>query len=245
MATSVEVKSNPKLRAASLVGNFKKYSKIFNPNIDFLMDPKDVGIWYARIRDLEGCYGEFYGGEYIVQIRATEKYPYDPPQFFFYTPNGVYKTNEKICISIGEYHKDKFPAAKGMGGFAQELVNGLIAWWDLQGGINILDTTIEAKYSYAKMSRIWNMKNHGELVERFNNISLYRLHAALMSSCFNHSGDDRDTRHPQERYNEAMAHTKKGAKSRPPPRPLPEPVNRRVLFYLRRFLGLETLDEKQ
>lgn len=237
MTESVQVKSNPKLRVTSLNGNYKKATATFNPNIDFLMNEKDVGIWYIRIRNIQGRYGEFIGGEYIAEMRATDNFPFDPPQFYFYTPNGVYGTRVKVCIGIGEYHKGDYPAAKGMGGFAQELVNGIMCWEDLGSGINILHTSVSEKTGLAAASVAWNKKNHPELVARFNSIPRYLLHQVVETLPYNYPEPDVDKiPSPQELYDAcAQVKTKRDRVKHMYPT---SRVNRIVYGYLRGFVGL-------
>lgn len=170
MMTSKETQKQKK-RAESLVANLKKYTKTRHPHMDFLIaDDKDVGEWYIRIRDFDGDDGEFKSGEYIAKVKAPANYPFGPPEFYFHTPNGIYDTDKKVCIDIGEFHKDNYPAALGMGGFSVQLLNGIIGWRSLGDGIAILHTTVGEKRKLAITSKNWNRKNLGALVKRFETL---------------------------------------------------------------------------
>lgn len=175
-------------RLKALNANFKKTKDVRESHLDFLMDNVDMGIWYVRIRDLLGDNDEFKGGEYIVQMIAPERYPFDPPQFFFFTPNDVYDIKKKVCISIGEFHTDNYAAAQGgMTGFARMLINGLITWKDLGSGISLLNPRyvtaskevkdkmlpelVSKKQEVARNSIDFNERNYLDLVRRFNALS--------------------------------------------------------------------------
>ena len=176
-------------RTKSLVANFAKWSETRHEYIDFLMDDTDPGLWWIRIRDLTG---EFTGGEYIVEMRAPLKYPFEPPEFYFKTPTGVYGIDTKICISIGEFHKDKFAAAQGgMGGFALQLINGIIYWQNLGHGIAILNSeyysanknrrnemepVLKSKMAIlARESMDWNRAKYPNLVAKFDNLPFNKV----------------------------------------------------------------------
>lgn len=122
-------------------------------------------IWYVLLSGFSGDDNEFEGGEYLVRMEAPEKFPYEPPSFYFMTPNGVYGVETKVCIHIGEYHKADYRAALGMRGFAEQLVSGMIGWKSLGGGISILSTKNEEKKKLAKASREYNNKNFPKVMK--------------------------------------------------------------------------------
>lgn len=176
-ASKADIKRNK-----SILANFKKWSEEYHPYMDFLL--QDVNNWYIRIRNLSD---EFASGEYIVHMKAPVEYPFKPPEFYFFTQQGVYEINTKVCISIGEYHSNNYAAGQGgMGGFARELVNGIICWKDLGHGIAILNSeyysaskekkkimllSIQRKMEeLAKKSKTWNAEKYPELVKQFNDL---------------------------------------------------------------------------
>lgn len=173
-------------RIKSLMANFKKWSESRHQYLDFIIDETDMTKWWVRIRDLDG---EFKGGEYIVHMFAPKDYPFGPPEFYFKTPNGVYGCDSKVCISIGEFHKKDFAAGQGgMGGFAAQLLNGMIFWKELGSGIAILNPefhhagkeakarmapALEAeKLRLAAASREANFKRFPDLARQFDTLPL-------------------------------------------------------------------------
>lgn len=176
-------------RLRSIYANYKKHRECREQYFDCIMDQKDMGIWYACIRDVVGNNNEFEGGEYIVKVVATDKYPNAPPQFYFMTPNGVYEINRKVCISIGEFHSNSYSPGThgGMVGFIRMLVNGIIFWQDLGNGISLINneycnsdnkkrkTMLPGILSnikdIAKKSKEYNLANYPDLVDKFNDLS--------------------------------------------------------------------------
>lgn len=155
-------------RAAMMMRQFKKATVTDNEFVKFAIDPKDCNTWYLLLRGFSGDDDEFVGGEYLVRMFAPPKFPFEPPQFYFLTENGVYAPEVKVCINIGEYHKDDYRATLGMSGFADELVNGMIGWRSLKGGINLINTTIAQKRSLAQSSRAVNKIKFPHIMDMIN-----------------------------------------------------------------------------
>lgn len=190
---SAAIDKKAKKRVSSLIANYKKWSEVRHPYLDFIINESDVGKWWVRIRDLQD---EFAGGEYIVEMVAPKEYPFGPPEFYFKTPTGVYGCNVKVCISIGEFHKDDFAAGQGgMGGFAVQLINGIIFWQELGHGISILHGEYYSankvqkqemlpglqieKRLLAKESKEFNRKHFGSLIDQFDNLPLNVIYRSI------------------------------------------------------------------
>jgi ubiquitin-conjugating enzyme E2 J2 len=60
--------------------------------------------WFCMIYDLED--ERFANGEYIFNIRLSARYPFEPPDFYFITPNGRFALNSKLCFTNSSYHKE-------------------------------------------------------------------------------------------------------------------------------------------
>lgn len=134
--------------------------------IAYIMSEDDPSTWYLLLRGIKGHDDAFEGGEYLVRMFAPADFPGSPPQFFFMTENGLYDTEKKICISIGEYHKDQYRAVLGMSGFADNLVSGMVGWNEMGHGINILHTKAPEKKKLAAASVETNNARYGPLVKK-------------------------------------------------------------------------------
>jgi ubiquitin-protein ligase len=172
-------------RSRAIIANYKKWTSTRHPNMDIIINESNINIWYVRIRDLPE---QFTGGEYIVEMAVPERYPGDPPKFYFRTKNGVYDVNKEVCISVGHMHKDEYACAGGLGAFAVNLLNGMICWESLGPGVNILHEAFQTgddrtralllpkivakQHEYAARSLEFNFKKYPELVEKFNTLPL-------------------------------------------------------------------------
>jgi ubiquitin-protein ligase len=152
-----------KRQTAIMLAQFKKACAEPNEHVKFAVSEDNACVWYIWIGNMVGDGNEYLGGEYLCRMVAPKDFPFNPPSFYFLTKNGLYEVETKVCINIGEYHKDEYRAALGMAGFANQLVSGLIGWRDMGGGINILTTTTREKKELATQSREINETRHAKI----------------------------------------------------------------------------------
>lgn len=165
-----------------LHAQFEKAVREPNPYIVFARHPEKINTWYIKLHNFDGDHGEFKNGEFLFEMIAPNEFPMKPPHFYALTDNGVYKAGldeegkrAKICISIGEFHADNYPATLGMAGFAEQLLSGLIGWRSLGSGINVFvfdGMTINQKEKktheikkISEMSKEKNLKNYEDILK--------------------------------------------------------------------------------
>lgn len=144
----------------TIVSHYKKAIKDHDEYIKYWMDPSDPYKWWCIIHNMCGEKDALKGGEYLVEVTAPKEFPFKPPTFYLHTPNGVYGTDKPICISIGHYHADAYPAAIGMRGFITEVANGMMCQKDLGGGINVLQFNESKIKAFAAASRAFNLEKY-------------------------------------------------------------------------------------
>ena len=180
----------------SLVRNFIQQQKQQHPYVTFILKSSDdPTIWIGLIENVNGDDNEFTGGEYLFEVRATKDYPYKTPEFTILTPNGIYNPDKKVCINIGVYHTNNWPASLGMGGFAAQLPNGLIGWKTLGSGINLVNHSnypkkiaIDKLKNLASNSRVFNRVKYPKYIERFENTKFKMLLRIVNVLQLSHSG---------------------------------------------------------
>jgi ubiquitin-conjugating enzyme E2 J2 len=150
-----------------MMAQLKKATAEPNEFVKFALKSEDeTHIWYVLLNNFPGNNGEFESGEYLVRVEMPENFPFEPPHFYFLTETGLYGVEKKVCISIGEYHKDQYRAALGVSGFCNQLVSGLIGWKEMGGGIEIHKTTDDAKKRLAIKSRESNWRLYPDLMRK-------------------------------------------------------------------------------
>lgn len=53
----------------------------------------------------------YEGGYYHGKLIFPSEFPFKPPSIYMLTPNGRFKTNKKLCLSISDFHPDTWNPA--------------------------------------------------------------------------------------------------------------------------------------
>ena len=53
----------------------------------------------------------YRGGLYHGKLVFPSEFPFKPPSIFMITPNGRFKTDTRLCLSISDYHPDTWNPA--------------------------------------------------------------------------------------------------------------------------------------
>ena len=157
-----------------------------------------LGRWYALLMFLEEPAGRdsspFSGGEYLFEMRAPTTYPATPPIFTALTPNGVYKPNSAICVSVGTFHADAWRKYKSMGmaGFASNAIhNGLVCYGSLGEGIGLQATNLEQKRGLARRSQKFNRSRYPKIMAELAGVARREAEALRAAKTFlRMTGDD-------------------------------------------------------
>jgi ubiquitin-conjugating enzyme E2 J2 len=152
-------------KAAVLKGQFTTATKEPHEWLQFAMTD-NLNVWYIRLAGFTGEENEYTGGEYLVRVELPNDFPYKPPHFYFLTPQGLYGVETKVCISIGEYHPEKYRATLGVIGFCANLVSGLIGWKSMGGGIEIKNTSRAEKAQLAQQSHEYNLQHNKKILDQ-------------------------------------------------------------------------------
>ena len=50
----------------------------------------------------------YEGGMYQGKVRFPDDYPFKPPSIYMLTPNGRFKTDTRLCLSISDFHPESW-----------------------------------------------------------------------------------------------------------------------------------------
>ena len=122
------------------------------PNIKITHNPNDILDWYCMIYGLDEQ--GYQDGEYIFNIRMAPNYPFDPPEFYFLTPNGRFDINKKLCFSNSSYHKESWSPLWTI----KTIILGFLSFYleKSSSGIGHLTSGVDEKIKYAKSSNEFN-----------------------------------------------------------------------------------------
>jgi ubiquitin-protein ligase len=148
----------------------KEYTELIEnplPNIKIAHAPDNILDWYCIIHDLNE--DEYINGEYIFNIRMSPNYPFEPPEFFFLTPNGRFDTKKKLCFSNSSYHKESWSPMWTI----KTIILGFLSFFleKNSSGIGHLTTSVDDKKILANNSSDYNKKNFKLILDFFNQLT--------------------------------------------------------------------------
>ena len=123
------------------------------PNLYIRPLQNDLHKWYFIVYNLVDT--DFEGGYYFGHVKLSTEYPLKAPDFIFYTPNGRFEVNHKICTSFSSYHQNSYSSSQ----IIVTMLQGLISFMTdtkKTTGIGEIKNSREVKQKYAQESIKWN-----------------------------------------------------------------------------------------
>ena len=144
-----------------------------NPNPNFVAepDPENIFNWHYCIYNLKDC--PYEGGYYHGMLKFPKEYPMKPPSVLMITPSGRFSCNERICLTISDWHPESWnPVWK-----VESIVMGLLSFMLTdEHSIASLHLSEAERKKFAKESLKWNMeKNKTGQFEQIFDRHLVRL----------------------------------------------------------------------
>ncbi|CDR38464.1 CYFA0S02e01970g1_1 [Cyberlindnera fabianii] len=106
----------------------------------------------------------YQGGQYHGTLIFTSDYPYKPPAIRMVTPSGRFVPNQRLCLSISDYHPESWNPSWTV----ETILTGLLSFMTSNeittGGMN---TPQEEKIRLQKESRRWNAMYNRQFKEVF------------------------------------------------------------------------------
>jgi len=116
--------------------------------------PSNILEWRYIVKGPENT--PYYGGIYFGKLVFPSEFPYKPPSIYMLTPNGRFKTNTRLCLSISDYHPDTWNPAWSVA----TILTGLLSFMvDRSPTTGSIDTTDNDKHRLAMQSSEYNLKD--------------------------------------------------------------------------------------
>ncbi|CAH1954245.1 unnamed protein product [Acanthoscelides obtectus] len=116
--------------------------------------PTNILEWHYVVCGPENTLYE--GGYYHGKLVFPREFPFKPPAIYMITPNGRFKTNKKLCLSISDFHPDTWNPAWSVSTILTGLLSFMIEKSPTLGSI---ETTDYDKHQYAYQSLEYNLKD--------------------------------------------------------------------------------------
>jgi ubiquitin-conjugating enzyme E2 J2 len=93
---------------------------------------------------------------YHGKLKFPAEFPFKPPSIYMITPNGRFKTNTRLCLSISDFHPDTWNPAWSVG----TILTGLLSFMlEKSPTLGSLETNDLEKKSLAYKSIEFNLKD--------------------------------------------------------------------------------------
>lgn len=99
----------------------------------------------------------YANGQYWGTLVFPSEYPYKPPSIKMLTPNGRFATNERLCLSMSDFHPGSWNPSWSVSTILTGLLSFMLEDTPTTGSIT---TTKDDKILLAAQSRLWNARNN-------------------------------------------------------------------------------------
>jgi ubiquitin-protein ligase len=124
------------------------------PNITAYPLDENILEWHYMIRGPAGS--PFHGGCYHGKLKFPSEYPFKPPAIYMLTPNGRFKPNQKLCLSMSDFHPETWNPLWSV----SSVITGLYTFWlDNAPTVGSMQSTDEQKRRYAIESWAFNRRD--------------------------------------------------------------------------------------
>uniref|UniRef100_A0A6A7G9F7 Ubiquitin-conjugating enzyme E2 J2 n=1 Tax=Hirondellea gigas TaxID=1518452 RepID=A0A6A7G9F7_9CRUS len=124
------------------------------PNIEATPLESNILEWhYIIIGPADSPYS---GGIYHGKLQFPQDYPFKPPSIFMITPNGRFKTNTRLCLSMSDFHPELWNPLWSV----SSILSGLLSFMlDSDVTYGSLSSTRRTKRIHARKSLEFNIGN--------------------------------------------------------------------------------------
>ncbi|MBN3281006.1 UB2J2 enzyme, partial [Polyodon spathula] len=116
--------------------------------------PSNILEWHYVVRGPEKT--PYEGGYYHGKLIFPREFPFKPPSIYMITPNGRFKCNTRLCLSITDFHPDTWNPAWSVSTILTGLLSFMVEKGPTLGSIETSDFT---KRQLAAQSLAFNAKD--------------------------------------------------------------------------------------
>jgi len=116
--------------------------------------PSNILEWHYVVRGPDESL--YKGGLYQGKLVFPSEFPFKPPSIFMTTPNGRFKTDTRLCLSISDYHPDTWNPAWSV----STILTGLLSFMlERSPTLGSVETSDWEKKQFALRSLEFNLRN--------------------------------------------------------------------------------------
>ncbi|KAL8578283.1 Ubiquitin-conjugating enzyme E2 J2 [Nucella lapillus] len=116
--------------------------------------PTNILEWHYIVLGPENS--PYEGGIYHGKLVFPREFPFRPPSIYMITPNGRFKCNTRLCLSISDFHPDTWNPAWSV----STILTGLLSFMlETSPTLGSIETSVYTKRQLAAQSGAFNLKN--------------------------------------------------------------------------------------
>lgn len=116
--------------------------------------PNNILEWRYIVRGPENT--PYEGGIYHGKLIFPSEFPFKPPSIYIITPNGRFKTQTRLCLSISDFHPDTWNPAWSVSTILTGLLSFMVETSQTLGSI---ETTESEKRKLSVQSGRYNLRD--------------------------------------------------------------------------------------
>ncbi|EFX81890.1 ubiquitin-conjugating enzyme E2 J2-like [Daphnia pulex] len=114
--------------------------------------PSNILEWHYVVSGPENS--PYEGGYYHGKLLFPAEFPFKPPSIYMITPNGRFKPNTRLCLSISDFHPDSWNPAWSV----STILTGLLSFMlEKSPTLGSIETTDHEKRCLAEQSLKFNL----------------------------------------------------------------------------------------
>lgn len=149
-----------------LTKEYKQIRKNPPPFIDARPSDSNILDWHFVITGPPGT--PYEGGQYHGRVTFPSEYPFKPPRIKMITPSGRFEVNQRICLSMSDFHEELWNPSWSVA----TIINGLLSFMtgneNTTGSIVTSDAT---KREFARRSKYYNLHSDPAFVDNFPDLA--------------------------------------------------------------------------
>ncbi len=134
-----------------------------NPKIVAMPNESNILEWHY-VLEVSDPKSPYEGGVYHGKLIFPKEYPYKPPGVIMCTPNGRFKPNRRLCLSMSDFHPESWNPMWSISTILMGLCSFMM---DNKPTTGSIETTIGTKRQLAGESLEYNVKNDKMFVSLF------------------------------------------------------------------------------
>ena len=116
--------------------------------------PSNILEWHYIVTGPENS--PYEGGIYHGKLMFPREFPFKPPSIYMITPNGRFKCNTRLCLSISDFHPDTWNPAWSV----STILTGLLSFMlEKSATLGSIETSDYTKRQLAAQSGQFNLKD--------------------------------------------------------------------------------------